>query len=140
MPPETNTEITTYWTIRPTFEAGDSTAPAYLDDFEEVQIQRGYASEPPMADAWTDTVFEALERLLQYKANNPALRLFYNGNEVCAEFQDYVSFANIFEPMFEEFGVVEKVANGTLAPDDPQVEDAVDEYELIGQLIEKVKP
>ena len=136
----TTTEQVTYYTIRPTFEACDSTAPAFIHDFEEVQIQQGYASAPPRADSWTDSVFEALETLLRLKAENPALRLFYNGNEVCDEFSDYVSFAHIFLDQYDGFDVVERVANGTLLADDQEVEDAVDEFELIGQLVEKVKP
>ena len=138
----TKTEQVTYYTIRPTFEAGDSTAPAFIHDFEEVQIQEGYASAPPMADSWTDSVFDALEMLLQKKAENPALRLWYNGNELCFEFTDYVSFADGLSENYDGFEVVEKVANGTLPADDQAVEDAIDydESDLIGRLIEKVDP
>ena len=134
------TEQVTYYTIRPTYESGDASAPGTITEFEDVQIQEGYASALPMAVLFEDSVFDALELVLQKKAENPALRLWYNGNETCEEFTDHVSFANIFAPIYGSFDVVEAVAKGAIPSFHQDVEDAVDEYPIIGQLVEKVDP
>ncbi|HEV2559313.1 MAG TPA: hypothetical protein VGU45_11855 [Microvirga sp.] len=128
----------TYLAVRPTFECGDRTASAMLDDYEEVQLQVGLPDHPTHCLEIYDDLADTINLALSIKADHPHLRLFYNGEEVQAPFDCWRSLALVFAESYDAWEVVEQVATGALKADDERVQDCISDCPLIGTAIGKV--
>jgi hypothetical protein len=89
----------TYVYIRPTFELGDYTVTSTIDDAEACQLRCGLPDRPSELLSWDyGSVEEAVEAALTVKAENPFLRVFYDGQEVRHEFDSIATFQAPFVP------------------------------------------
>lgn len=131
-----------YISLRPTSEIGDHTASDLLTDAEDFRIEYGRAEGPAFTMAECRTAEDAIETMIAIKATYPHLRIWYNGLEAQAEIigDAWVGIAEILQETWEEWEVVTKVASGNLAPDDPQVLEAIDEVPLIAAAVAHVTP
>lgn len=82
----------TYLQVRPTWEYGDYTVTANLADSVEVQFRvGGFAPKDSELVAWFDEMEDALDVAVALKQANPALSIWYDGNEVYAEIADWTN-------------------------------------------------
>jgi hypothetical protein len=107
--------------IRPTFKFGESGRPSY-------------------ATAVYDTVIDAVDDALTIVQHHPRLKLWYNGQEVQAEFSDRRSLAALLSNTDEAWEIVEEVAAGHRRPTDPSVSVVVADDPILAVAVERVKP
>ena len=130
----------TYVAIRPTSEIGDSTLSATIHDYEEVQLQVGLPDVPTRAHQMLPNLETAIDQALSLKAEHPHLRVWYNGEEMQAEFQDWRSFARMCAEWDRSWDLIEQVATGTLAYNDQKVLDCEEDCPLLVTAAQKVRP
>ena len=132
----------TYISLRPSSEFGEHTASDLLIDAEDFRIEYGRPEGPAFTMAEFRTAEDAIEVMSSIKGAYPHLRLWYNGLEAQAEITGgaWVGIAEILQEIWSEWEVVAKVAAGSVAPDDPQVLNAIGEVPLIAAAVANVTP
>lgn len=131
-----------YITLRPTFELRDHTVTACFDEAEEFRLNYGPANEPWFPMKTYADAEEAVATVIAVKAAYPHLRIWYDGGETHDEITDgvWLGLVKAWSSGSEWWGIVPDVVDGSLAPDDPQVLDAIDEVPLIAKAIAYLAP
>jgi hypothetical protein len=130
----------TFIAIRPTFEFGDHTVCSTISEAQECQIQFGGPDRPSYAAAVYDTVIDAIEDALVIVRHHPHLKLWYNGQEVQAEFSHWRSLAALLANTNDAWEIVEEVAAGHHLPTDRVVSTVVADDRILAVAVERVKP